>query len=78
MNYKKFYTRDKFGLLIDLRSMAGQSLHGSSARLVNAEDGIQLEIERHLTGSEAMNCYVFVISDSQMNLLGRQLESVQY
>ena len=71
MNYKTFYTGDKFGLLIDLRTMAGQSLHGSGTRLVNAEDGINLEIGRHLTGSEKINCYVFLISDSQMNLLGR-------
>ena len=29
VNMTKFYTDDKFGLLIDLRSMADQAMHGS-------------------------------------------------
>ena len=78
MNLTKFYTNDKFGLLIDLRSMADQALHGSGARLVNTKDGVQLELERNSSGSSAVNCHVFVISDSQMNIMGRQLESLQY
>ncbi|MCV6575333.1 MAG: hypothetical protein OIF58_06310, partial [Cohaesibacter sp.] len=78
MNLTKFYTDDKFGLLIDLRSMADQALHGSGTRLVNTKDGVQLELERNSSGSSAVNCHVFVISDSQMNIMGRQLESLQY
>ena len=41
MTMKKFYTDNKFGLLIDLRSMASQEIHGSGTRLVNTTDGIQ-------------------------------------
>ena len=41
MNLQKFYTEDKFGLLIDLRSMADQAMHGSSTRLVKTKDGVQ-------------------------------------
>ena len=80
MNMKKFYTGNKFGLLIDLRSMASQEIHGSGTRLVNTTDGVQLEIERKTSGSsgDVINCHVFVISDSQFNVMGRQLESVQY
>lgn len=78
MNLTKFYSDDKFGLLIDLRSMADQSLHGSGTRLVNTKDGVQLELERNASGSGEVKCHVFVISDSQMNILGQQLESVQY
>ena len=78
MNLTKFYTDDKFGLLIDLRAMADQSLHGGGARLVNTKDGVQLELERKSSGSSAVNCHVFVISDSQMNIMGQQLESLQY
>ena len=80
MNMKKFYTDNKFGLLIDLRSMASQEIHGSGTRLVNTTDGVQLEIERKTSGSsgDVINCHVFVISDSQFNVMGKQLESVQY
>jgi len=78
MNLTKFYTGDKFGLLIDLRSMASQAMHGSGTRLVNTTDGVQLEIERSAKGSGVVNCHVFIISDAQFNIEGSQLESVQY
>ena len=78
MNATKFYTEDKFGLMIDLRSMADHSMHGSGTRLVNTKDGVQLELERNASGSGNVNCHIYVISDAQMNILGRQLESVQY
>ena len=42
------------------------------------EDGIQLELERDLEGSGVVNCHVFVISDSQLNIRERQFVSVQY
>ena len=78
MTLKNFSTENKFGLLIDLRSMASQKMHGSGTRLVNTTDGIQLEIDRDLKGSGTVNCHIFVISDSQFNILNKQLESVQY
>ena len=78
MTLKKFYTENKFGLLIDLRSMASQEMHGSGTRLVNTTDGVQLEIERDASGSGPVNCHVFIISDAQFNIQNKQLVSVQY
>ena len=80
MNPTKFYADNKFGVMIDLRSMADHSMHGSGTRLVNTKDGVQLEIERNASGSgnDKVRCHIYVISDAQMNILGRQLESVQY
>ena len=75
---KKYFTADKFGLLVDLRSMTDQTMHGSGTRLVNVQDGVQLEIERDLEGTGGMNYHVFVLSDVQMGLQSRQLEYVQY
>ena len=78
MNQVKYYTDDKFGLLIDMRSMADQALHGSGVVLVNVEDGIQVELERDLEGSGVVNCHFFVISDSELNIRERQFLPVQY
>ena len=78
MTLEKFYTGNKFGLLIDLRSMASQEMHGSGTRLVNTTDGVQLEIERDGKGTGQVNCHVFVISDSQFNIINKQLKSVTY
>ena len=78
MNLTKYLTGNKFGLFIDLRSMADTTLHGNGQRLVNTQDGVQLEIERTASVSGNTNCHIFTISDSQMNIMEGQLESVQY
>ena len=77
MTLQKFYAKNKFGLLIDLRSMESQKMHGSRAGIVNSTDGIQLEIERDGKGSGQVNCHVYIISDCQFNIFGKQLDSVQ-
>ena len=78
MNLAKYLVGNKFGLFIDLRSMADTTLHGSGQRLVNTNDGIQLAIERKTTGSGTLKCHIFSISDSQMNIMSQQLQSVQH
>ena len=78
MTLTKYLTGSKFGLWVDLRSMADTTMHGNGQRLVNTQDGVQLEIERTASGSGRTNCHIFTISDSQINIMSRQLESVQY
>ena len=78
MNLTKYLTGNKFGLFIDLRSMADTTMHGNGQRLVNTQDGIQLTTERNKTGSGTAKCHIFSISDSQMNIMNKQLQSVQY
>ena len=78
MDVTKFYTGDNFGLLIDMRTMADQEMHGSGRRIGNSTDGVQLEIEMKAEGSGDLNCDVFVIADYQFNIMDRQQESVQY
>ena len=78
MTRSNYLTANKFGLWIDLRSMADTTMHGNGQRMVNTQDGVQLEIERTASGSGTTNCYIFTVSDSQMNIMGQQLESVQY
>ena len=78
MTPKLFMAGDRFGLLIDFRSMADRTMHGSGVRLVNSTDGVQLELERTASGSGTINCQVFVISDAQANIIGNHLDTVQY
>ena len=78
MTLAKYLADNKFGLWIDLRSMADTTLHGSGQRLVNTQDGIQLTLERNPTGSGTVKCHIFSISDSQMNIQSKQLHSVLY
>jgi len=76
MTLQKFYTGKKFGLLIDLRSMASQEMHGSGTRLVNSTDGNHLEIDRDKKGTGTVNCHIYIISDAQFNIQNKQLDSV--
>ena len=66
--------------MISLNSMtgpSGEAMHGNGIRHTTI-DGVKLEIEQNARGSDNVNCNVFVISDSQSNIVDRQLESVQY
>ena len=78
MTLAKYLTNNKFGLWIDLRSMADITMHGSGQRLVNTQNGVALAIDRTASGSGVTYCYIFTVSDSQMNIMGQQLESVQF
>ena len=78
MDATKFYTGDKFGLFIDLRSMKDGNMHGSGIRLVNTKDGVQLEIQRTRSGSGSVKCHIFILADAQFNILSNELESVTY
>ena len=77
MTPKLFMAGDKFGLLIDFRSMSDHTMHGSGVRLVNSTAGVQLRIERNASGSGSINCQVFSISDAVLNILGNQTHSIQ-
>ena len=78
MTLAKYLTSNKFGLWIDLRSMADTTMHGNGQRLVNTQDGVQLEIVRKASGSGTTNCHIFTISDSQMNIMEQQMLDVQF
>ena len=78
MNLTKYLTDNKYALWIDLRSMDDTTMHGTGQRLVNTQNGVQLEIERDAKESGKTNCHIFTISDSQMNIMSQQLESVEY
>ena len=78
MTLTKYLAANKFGLWIDLRSMADTTMHGNGQRMVNTQDGVQLKIDRKASGSGTTNCHIFTISDAQMNIMGQQLESVTF
>ena len=78
MTLAKYLTGNKFGFFLDLRSMAGTNMHGSGQRLVNSENGVQIAITRTTSGSGTVRCHNFSISDTQLNIMERQLLDIQY
>ena len=42
------------------------------------KEGVQLAINRKLSGSENVKYNIFILSDAQLNIINRELESVTY
>ena len=78
MNLTKYLTDNKFGLFINLQSMADTTMHDNGLCLVNTKDSVHLAIERNTTGLGKAKCHIFTISDTQMNIMEKQLQAVQY
>lgn len=78
MNVTDFYGGDGFALFVDLRSMGENQLHGSGLRLVNTKDGVQVTINRTMSGSRNVKRHIFILSDAQFNIVNKELESVTY
>ena len=78
MTPSDFYAGDKFALFIDLRSVEDNALHGSGLRLVNTKEGVQLTLNRKTSGSGEAKCHIFILSDAQLNIVNRELESIMY
>ena len=73
-----FYAGDRSALLIYIRNMKENDLHGSVMRLVNTKDGVQLSINRKLEGTRNVKGHIFYFSDAQSNIVNDDLESVMY
>ena len=71
MDMTKFYTGNKFGLVIDMRTTWDQTMHGSGKCVVGSSEGVQLEIDRKAEGSGTMKCHIYVLSDAQFDIMGR-------
>ena len=77
INTTDIYAGNRFALFIDLRSMRDKDLHGSGLRLVNKKE-VQLGINRKASGSGNVECHIFILSDAQLIIINRGLESVTY
>ena len=42
------------------------------------KEGVQLAINRKVSGSENVKYNIFILSDAQLNIINRELESVTY
>ena len=73
---KDFYTGDKFGLWIDLRTFFDNSIHGGGLR--NTKDGVKLEIKRNVSGSGNITCHMFLVADAVMEIMSKDLKSIMY
>ena len=62
------YLVNKYALWLDFRMIDENELHGMSRRIENASEGITLQIEKKAESAGALNAYIYLIMDAQLNI----------
>ena len=62
------YLVNKFALWLDFRMIDENELHGMGRRIENASEGITLQIEKKAESAGALNAYIYLIMDAQLNI----------
>ena len=72
------YLVNKFALWLDFRTIDENELHGTGRRIENASEGITLQIEKKTESAGALNAYIYLIMDAQLNIQNGTYVSVLY
>ena len=72
------YLVNKYALWFDFRMMDENELHGTGRRIENASEGITLQIEKKEESAGALNAYIYLIMDAQLNIQNGTYVSVVY
>ena len=62
------YLVNKYALWLDFRLIDENELHGMDRRIENALEGITLQIEKKEESAGALNAYIYLIMDAQLNI----------
>ena len=62
------YLVNKYALWLDFRTIDENFLHGMGRRIENASEGIILQIEKKAESAGALNAYIYLIMDAQLNI----------
>ena len=62
------YLVNKYALWLDFRMIDVNELHGTGRRIENASEGITLQIEKKEESAGALNAYIYLIMDAQLNI----------
>ena len=62
------YLVNKYALWLDFRTIDENELHGTGRRIENALEGITLQIEKREESAGALNAYIYLIMNAQLNI----------
>ena len=62
------YLANKYALWLDFRTIDENFQHGTGRRIENASEGITLQIEKEAETAGALNAYIYLIMDAQLNI----------
>ena len=72
------YLVNKYALWLDFRMIDENFLHGTGRRIENASEGITLQIEKKAESAGALNAYIYLIMDAQLNIQNGAYVSAVY
>ncbi|MEW8687327.1 MAG: hypothetical protein AB2556_16065 [Candidatus Thiodiazotropha sp.] len=72
------YFTSKYALWLDLRTSDDDRLHGSGRRIENASEGVTIQISKRAEAAGALNIYLYVIMDAQLNIEDGRFISAVY
>ena len=72
------YLVNKYALWLDFRMIDENELHGMCRRIENASEGITLQIEKKEELAGALNAYIYLIMDAQLNIQNGTYVSAVY
>ena len=71
-----FFAKDKFALVIDLRTYPDNDVSGDGRMILNTQNGITLGIKKDKT-SEDLVCNTFVVSDRHLNFVNKMFRNLE-
>ena len=72
------YLVNKYALWLDFRTIDENELHGTGRKIENASEGITLEIEEKAESAGALNAFIYLIMDAQLNIQNGAYVSAVY
>ena len=72
------YLVNKYALWLDFRTIDENELHEMGRRTENASEGITLQIEKKAETAGALNAYIYLIMDAQLNIQNGAYVSAVY
>ena len=72
------YLVNKYALWLDFKTIDENELHGMGRRIENASEGITLQIEKKAETAGALNAYIYLIIDAQLNIQNGAYVSAVY
>ena len=72
------YLVNKYALWLDFRTVDENELHGTGRHIENASEGITLQIEKKEESAGALNAYIYLIMDAQLNIQNDAYVSAVY
>ena len=62
------YLVNRYALWLDFKMIDENELQGTGRHIENASEGITLQIEKKAESAGALNAYIYLIMDAQLNI----------